>query len=205
MMLHGLSNHILTLVVLTGIVQISSNTALAFAPLPDSSGYENRVGDDGIRLRARRPMADHANQLGAELRLGKPMPGIDKTSTTTGITLQRTQYSYDLTAWNFGATLTSDVYYGALVDYQWNKFPMRYWEPFWRVGVGALWAGSEEFATFIKTERYHVRLSAGFEDFASLDRRLRFEGLLFVSVSGALGYGAGLTWAFADDELWWNQ
>lgn len=197
MMLHGLSNHILTLVVLVGFVQFPGNTAGAFAPLPDSPGYEHRVGDDGIKLRARRPMAEHAHQLGTELRLGKPMPGLAKTSTV-GLAFQRTQYFYDLTAWNFGATVTTDAYYGAHVDYQWNRSPLQFGEPFWRIGVGALFAGEEEFATFLKMERYHARLSAGFEDVAGLDRHLRFEALLFVSLTGALGYGAGIHWAFED-------
>lgn len=199
-MLHRLSNHILTLVVLFGGVHFFGNSARAFAPLPDSSGYEHRVVDDGIRLRARRPMADHANQLGVELRMGKPAPGIENKSSTTGLTLQRTLYSPDLTAWNFGGTITTDTFYGVHADFQWNKFPMRYWEPFWRVGLGALWVGSEELSTFLKPERYHLRLSAGLEDFAGLDRRLRLEALVALA-SGGVAYGVGLTWAFQDDEL----
>jgi hypothetical protein len=199
-MLHGLSNHILTLVVLAACVHFSGNTARAFAPLPDSTGYENRVGDDGIKLRSRRPMAAHANQLGVELRMGKPMPGIEGKDSTTGLVYQRALYNPNLTAWNIGATVTTDIYYGAHADYQWNKFPMEYYEPVWRVGVGALFAGSEEFSTFIKMERYHARLSAGLEDLFGLGRRLRLEALVTIA-TGGVGYGVGLHWAFQDDEL----
>lgn len=157
---------------------------------------------DGSRVIGYRNMPDSAHQLGMDFKVGPMIKDLGSSSAAVGLLYQHTRYYSDLTALNLGAHLTFKAYYGAFIDHQWMVRIGQAYEPFVRVGGGTLFSPTDEFAGFIKKERYHLRLTAGFEDLFQMDRHLRSEILLAVATNG-LSFGVSFAYAFEDwSELW---
>lgn len=72
-------------------------------------------------------------------------------------------------------------------------------EPYWSLGVGSFYRSSEQLASLVNFERYHLRLGGGFEDLLGLQRRLRAEALLRLSPLGlSAELNLGWTWEARD-------
>lgn len=173
----------LTLVVLL----VHSRSIGAMSPGADLSPSKTIRTDDDVPLSSSRKLVYQSHTLGTELRFDR--------GTKVGLLYQGTRSRPDLTAINWGTVLTTDLHYGAHLDYQWNLALGNSYEPFIRGGVGGFFSISEELATFIKVENYQGRLTAGFEDLCDLERRLRTEFLLTLSTRG-VSIGISLSWAF---------
>lgn len=68
-------------------------------------------------------------------------------------------------------------------------------EPYYKLGVGALYSFSENFGTFMFFNRYYISGSIGFDDLFKYDRRLRTDLGISLSALG-LGFYFGLEYAF---------
>lgn len=72
-------------------------------------------------------------------------------------------------------------------------------EPYWSLGVGSFYRSSEQLASLVNFERYHLRLGGGFEDLLGRQRRLRAEALLRLSPLGlSAELNLGWTWEAQD-------
>jgi hypothetical protein len=177
---------------LTLVLLVLSRTAAGVLPKETSTSSDKKYYLDSSRVIGYRNLPEFANQLGL---LGSSSAGL-------GLAYQHTRYYSNLTSLNIGGQFTFNAHYGAFIDHQWMVSLGKSYEPFVRVGGGALFSLADEFAGFIKKERYHLRLTAGFEDLFRLDRQLRSELLVAVAID-RVTIGLGLFYAFEDwSDLW---
>ena len=146
-----------------------------------------------------RYMVDHSNTFNFAFRTGAVLPQKLNTSLV-GFTFVRNQYNSNLTAQSFGFSFFTTGNYGPHWDFQWNRNPGVGYEFFWKMGVGSLFDPDESLSSWIRMERYHFRLAAGWEDVLKKKRRLRFDGVFNFSPYGT-SFGVNLGWALSDEQV----
>lgn len=169
---------------------------------PEPRRERRHFFQDEVQVVGYRNLPLAAHQLGMDFKMGAMNRDLEAPSFAPGFVYQYSHYFKDLTALNAGGMINLNAHYGAFVDHQWMVGLGKAYEPFVRVGAGAFFSPQDEFAGFIKKERYHFRLTAGFEDLFYSDRHLRSEVLVAIGTSG-ISFGLSFLYAFDDwSELW---
>jgi hypothetical protein len=106
---------------------------------------------------------------------------------TSYLAIEQTNYNQDFTAQNYGIELSQIGVVGLHWDFRTTWALGKYYEPCYQWGVGAIYKPPEGLGTFITYQRYQARFGLTFEDFLSLQRRLRLEMMGGLS---ALGFSA---------------
>lgn len=162
-------------------------------PTPIEETLKAEKDQPDVLLTRTRNLALSADTLAVSLWIGKLKVDEDPESSLA-LSYFYTKYADSETAFEWGVDFLKMGAFGPHLA--WKKI----WvgglrvEPFLKVGAGALYLGSDGLPTFINWNRYHIRVSSGFENLA-FQRRLRLEaGGIYAQMGTAAFMSVG--WSF---------
>lgn len=173
--------HFLTLVLFSCGALASPDSTIT--PTMIDTGPSSPWLDEGTTLIPARFNADHTLSFSFGYMSGILIDEGENRSTSY-FALAQTNYNHDFTSQNYGMELAQIGVVGLHWDYRTTWILSRYYEPCYQWGLGALYKPPEGLGTFINYQRYQGRFGLSFEDFLSLQRRLRLELVGGISTLG---------------------